>query len=57
MEGKRLITLVQERRALYDPSDPNRLNRPAIAALWQDIAIRMKSTGKFDSFYLPIGLL
>ena len=42
-----LISLVQERRAIYDPSDPGHRNSDVIAALWKDIATQMRRDGKF----------
>ncbi|XP_037794808.1 uncharacterized protein LOC119590112 isoform X2 [Penaeus monodon] len=42
MQVELLISLVQERRAIYDPSDPVHGNRYVIAALWNDIATEMK---------------
>ena len=38
MQVQLLISLVHERRAIYDPSDPLYRNRDAIAALWNDNA-------------------
>jgi len=54
MQVELLISLVQERRAIYDPSDPVHHNRDVIAALWNDIATEMKCKGKFNSFHLNI---
>ncbi len=54
MHVELLISLVQERRAVYDPSDPMHRNRDVIAALWTDIATEMKCKGKFNSFYWTI---
>ncbi|XP_068200589.1 uncharacterized protein [Palaemon carinicauda] len=42
MHVELLISLVQERRAIYDPSDPMHHDRDVIAALWTDIATEMK---------------
>ena len=55
MNVELLISLVQERPAIYDPSHPMHHNRDVIAAAWKDIATEMKCKGKFV-FICQLGL-
>ena len=41
MDLELLINLVQDRHAIYDPSDHMHHNRDAIAELWKEIAKQM----------------
>lgn len=46
MRPVQLMHLVQERLAMYDPSDHSHRDRDAIASLWKEVAAVVNNAGR-----------